>query len=112
VLTTTQIAGFLGVGLAGAAYVPQVWHLVRVHCSAGISRLAYCAWLAASLLLTSRAMAIRADVFIILGAVQIFATTVILGCATKYRYSFCATHAPRDRVIEAAPRPRIKSKVS
>jgi len=46
VLTVTEIAGFIGVGLAGAAYVPQIWHLVRVHCSAGISRFAFCLWLA------------------------------------------------------------------
>ena len=28
-LTITQIAGFAGAGLAGAAYVPQVSHLIR-----------------------------------------------------------------------------------
>jgi hypothetical protein len=28
-LTTTQIAGIVGAGLAGAAYVPQISHLIR-----------------------------------------------------------------------------------
>ena len=37
-LTITQIAGFAGAGLAGAAYVPQVSHLIRARCAAGISR--------------------------------------------------------------------------
>jgi hypothetical protein len=32
---------------AGAAYVPQISHLVRARCSAGISRLAFEAWLLA-----------------------------------------------------------------
>jgi len=38
-LTATEIAGFAGAGLAGAAYVPQISHLIRARCSAGISRL-------------------------------------------------------------------------
>ena len=44
-LTATEIAGFAGTGLAGAAYVPQISHLVRARCSAGISRpLRYGSW--------------------------------------------------------------------
>jgi hypothetical protein len=42
-LTATEFAGFAGAGLAGAAYVPQISHLVRARCSAGISRLAFAA---------------------------------------------------------------------
>jgi hypothetical protein len=41
-LTTTEIAGFIGAGLAGTAYVPQISHLIRARCAAGISRLASC----------------------------------------------------------------------
>jgi PQ loop repeat len=92
VLTATQIAAFIGVGLAGAAYVPQIWHLVRAHCSAGISRLAFCAWLGASLLVSTHAIATRAGVFIVLGGVQIVATAVILFYAAKYRSSYCGSH--------------------
>jgi hypothetical protein len=101
VLTATEIAALVGVALAGAAYVPQIWHLVRVHCSAGISRFAFCGWLGASLLVTSHAVATRAVVFILLGGVQILATTVILICATKYASSYCAGHAPDDLGAEA-----------
>ena len=36
-LTATEIAGFAGAGLAGAAYIPQISHLIRARCSAGIS---------------------------------------------------------------------------
>ena len=82
------------VGLAGAAYVPQIWHLVRQHCSAGVSRLAFGVWLIASLLVTARAIAMQSSVFIVLGAVQIVATTIILFCATKYASSYCVSHAP------------------
>ena len=48
-LTITEIAGFAGAGLAGAAYIPQISHLIRAHCSAGISRLAFAAWFLAAL---------------------------------------------------------------
>jgi hypothetical protein len=93
--SATEVAGFIGVALAGAAYVPQVWHLVREHCSGGISRIAFGVWLVASFLLTTRAMAIGAGVFIVLGAVQIAATTVVLFCATRFAGSPCVSHAPR-----------------
>jgi hypothetical protein len=28
-LTVTQIAAFIGVGMAAAAYLPQIWHATR-----------------------------------------------------------------------------------
>jgi len=34
----TQLIGFFGTTLAGIAYVPQVIHLSKEHCSAGISQ--------------------------------------------------------------------------
>jgi hypothetical protein len=95
VLRATELAGFIGAGLAGAAYVPQIWHLIRAHCSAGLSRLAFTAWLAASLLVMTHAVAIRDTVFIVLGAVQLGATALILLYATKYENSYCASHLPR-----------------
>jgi hypothetical protein len=95
VLTATQIAAFVGVGLAGAAYVPQIWHLVRVHCAAGISRFAFSVWLGAALLVTTHAVATRAVVFILLGGVQIVATTVILLYGSKYASFYC--RQPRSR---------------
>jgi hypothetical protein len=75
-LTATEIAGFVGAGLAGAAYIPQISHLIGARCSAGISRLAFEVWLLASLLTTSRAIAIHAGVFIALGGIQIVATAL------------------------------------
>ena len=94
-LTTTEIAGFIGAGLAGAAYVPQISHLIRARCSAGISRLAFEVWLLASLLTTARAVAIHAGVFIALGGIQIVATTLIMLYATRYKDTPCPSHLPR-----------------
>src|SRR5262249_49265465 len=94
-MSTTEIAGFVGAGLAGAAYVPQISHLIRARCSAGISRLAFEVWLLASLLPTARAVAIHAGVFIALGGIQIVATTLIMLYATRYKDTPCPSHLPR-----------------
>lgn len=93
-LRASELAGFIGAGIAGAAYVPQIWHLIRAHCSAGISRVAFGAWLMASLLITSHAVAIGDAVFVLLGVVQLVATILVLAFATKYEGSYCATHLP------------------
>jgi len=93
-LAITEIAGFAGAGLAGAAYVPQISHLIRARCSAGISRLAFEVWLLASLLTTARAVAIGAGVFIALGGIQIVATALIMVCAARYKDTPCPVHLP------------------
>ena len=99
-MTATEIAGFAGAGLAGIAYVPQIAHLVRAHCSAGISQLAFAAWLLSSVLITARAIAIGAAVFITLGGIQIVATALIMLCAARYQDTPCPSHSP------ARPGPR------
>lgn len=104
-LRATELAGFFGAGLAGAAYVPQIWHLVHERCSAGLSRLAFGVWLAAALLVLTHAVAIGATVFIVLGGIQLVATTIILIYTTKYENSYCPTHLPYAVAIssELAP---------
>jgi uncharacterized protein with PQ loop repeat len=93
-LRATELAGFIGAALAGAAYVPQIWHLIRQRCSAGLSRVAFTVWLAASLLVTTHAVAIRETVFVALGAIQLAATALILIYTTRYANSYCASHLP------------------
>jgi PQ loop repeat protein len=88
-MTITEIAGFVGAGLAGVAHVPQISRLMRARCSAGISQLAFGMWLLASLLTTARAVAIHAGVFIVLGVTQIVATALITLYATRYKDTPC-----------------------
>jgi len=95
-LIATQIGGFVGAGLAGVAYIPQISHLIRARCSAGISRLAFGVWLLASLLITARAIAIHAGVFILLGAIQTVATALIMLYAARYKDTSCPIHRPRQ----------------
>jgi hypothetical protein len=101
-LTATEIAGFVGAGLAGAAYIPQISHLIRARCSAGISRLAFEVWLLASLLTTSRAIAIHAGVFIALGGIQTVATALIMLYATRYNGAPCPIHLPGQPTANTA----------
>jgi hypothetical protein len=103
-LTATEIAGFVGAGLAGAAYVPQLSHLIRAHCSAGISRLAFEVWLLAALLTTTHAIAIHAVVFIMLGGIQIVATALIMLCAARYKDTPCPSHLPQPPRAKTATR--------
>ena len=103
-MTITEIAGFAGAGLAGAAYVPQISHLIRARCSAGISRLAFAVWLLASVLVTVRAVAIGAGVFIVLGGIQIVATTLIVLCAARYKDTRCPSHLLPPPRAKAATR--------
>jgi len=102
-LTATEIAGFVGAGLAGAAYVPQISHLIRARCSAGISRLAFAVWLLASVLTTARAIAIHAGVFIALGGIQVVATALIMLYAVRYKDTPCPSHLPGRPTAKAAP---------
>jgi hypothetical protein len=101
-LIATQIGGFIGAGLAGAAYIPQISHLIRARCSAGISRLAFAVWLLSSLLITARAIAIHAGVFIVLGAIQIGATALIMLYAARYKDRSCPIHSSRQPTAQAA----------
>jgi uncharacterized protein with PQ loop repeat len=90
----TEAAGLAGAVLAGAAYLPQIIHLIRERCSAGISRTAFLIWLASSALVGVHAVAIGAGVFIVLATVQIAAISVILVHASLYANSYCDTHSP------------------
>jgi hypothetical protein len=94
-MTITEIAGFVGAGLAGAAYVPQISHPIRARGAADISRLAFQAWLLASVLTTSRTVAIGAGVFIVLGGIQIAATALIMLFGARYKDTPCPSHLPR-----------------
>jgi uncharacterized protein with PQ loop repeat len=106
-MTITEIAGFAGAGLAGAAYVPQISHLIRARCSAGISRLAFEVWLLASVLITARAIAIGAGVFIALGGIQIASTALIVAYAARYKGTPCPVHLPRQPRASTQPWGRV-----
>jgi uncharacterized protein with PQ loop repeat len=89
----SELIGLSGASLAGYAYLPQIRHLIRERCSAGISRGAFSLWLFASVLMTIHAVLLPAAVFIVLGGVQIGAISIILVYSARYRGLVCPTHA-------------------
>ena len=74
------------------AYLPQVIHLARGHCSAGISRRAWVMWLVSSLLIGSLAVHRRDPVFILLQISSLTSAAVILSLAHRYRGMVCEAH--------------------
>ena len=88
-----EILGIAGITVSMVAYVPQVIHLGKEHCSAGISRRAWAMWLVGSLLVGALAVHRGDLVFIALQFSSLTSAAVILYLAQKYRGLVCATHA-------------------
>jgi lipid-A-disaccharide synthase-like uncharacterized protein len=89
-----ELFGILGIAISALAYVPQVVHLARERCSAGISRRAWAMWLASGLLVGALAIHRRDPVFILLQISNLTSTSLILLLSWRYRGMVCETHAP------------------
>jgi uncharacterized protein with PQ loop repeat len=88
----SQILGLAGTGLVAVAYVPQVHHLIREHCSAGISIKAYALWFLASVMFLIHAALIADSVFIGVQFVNLLAISIIVIYAKRYEHQVCTTH--------------------
>ncbi len=99
---TIHWLGYAGTRLVILAYLPQIFHLLKERCSAGLCVRAYLMWVAASLLLLSYAISQRDGVFIALQGYQLFTTALICFFSKKYEHSLCEDHggAPGQRVAE------------
>jgi lipid-A-disaccharide synthase-like uncharacterized protein len=87
-----ELLGITGIAISVAAYLPQVVHLAREHCSAGVSRRAWTMWLASSVLVGALAVHRGDSVFILLQASSLTSAAAILFLARRYRGMLCATH--------------------
>jgi lipid-A-disaccharide synthase-like uncharacterized protein len=92
-MTGFEIIGIAGIAISMLAYVPQVVHLGREHCSAGVSRRAWAMWVASSLLIGALALHRRDPVFIMLQVSTLASAAIILFLAYRYRGMVCALHA-------------------
>jgi lipid-A-disaccharide synthase-like uncharacterized protein len=88
-----EALGVLGIAISVAAYLPQVVHLAREHCSAGVSGRAWTMWLTSSLLILALAFHRHDAVFILLQLSTLASATVILFLVHRYRGMVCAFHA-------------------
>ena len=84
--------GMVGTGLVILAYLPQVSHLIKEKCSAGLSVGAYLVWTLAAVLLLVYAIGKSDLVFIALQAYQVVATLLIFYYGKKYKGHFCELH--------------------
>src|SRR5688500_20216234 len=89
-----DVVGVIGIAVSVAAYVPQVVHLWREHCSAGVSTRAWAMWLVSGLLIGLVAMERGDPVFILLQLSSLTSAGVILLLARHYRGMYCETHVP------------------
>ena len=94
--TAFELLGFAGIAVGISAYVPQVVHLVREHCSEGVSGRAWAMWLTSSLLIGAVALHRRDPVFIALQASSLTSTALIVFLAHRYRGLDCGAHSDAD----------------
>jgi lipid-A-disaccharide synthase-like uncharacterized protein len=88
-----EILGVIGIVISVAAYVPQVIHLAREHCSAGVSSRAWAMWLAGGFPVGLLAVRRGDPVFILLQFTSLTSAAVILLLARRYKGMACETHA-------------------
>ncbi|MGH9786268.1 MAG: PQ-loop domain-containing transporter [Terriglobia bacterium] len=101
----SKILGFAGTLIVVIAYVPQIVHLARERCSAGVSLHAWMLWLLGSVLIFSHALVVMDVVFITLQSVNILAISLIIVLCKRYTNMVCATHKTAMReAAQGAPR--------
>jgi uncharacterized protein with PQ loop repeat len=91
-MTITQVLGLAGTGLVIVGYIPQIAHLIRERCTAGISIPAFALWCAASLLFLIHAAVIRDAIFVGVQAVNLVAGGLIVGFCKRYEGQVCPSH--------------------
>ncbi len=84
--------GFAGIALSALAYLPQITHLTKEHCSAGLSPRAYCMWMISAVLLLTYSIAKNDPVFITLQGYQAGAGALILYYCLRYKGQLCEEH--------------------
>ena len=92
--------GFVGAVLGGYAYLPQIIHLIREKCSAGISPRAYGIWTFSSTLVLINAIYIRSPVFIFICTVQLVSSAIILIFGIKNKDHACESHMRGENPLE------------
>jgi lipid-A-disaccharide synthase-like uncharacterized protein len=91
--TVFELLGVAGISIGVLAYVPQVVHLAREHCSAGVSARAWAMWLTSSLLIGALALHRHDPVFIALQASSLTSAAVIVFLTHRYRGMTCEEHS-------------------
>jgi uncharacterized protein with PQ loop repeat len=88
-----ELIGLAGIVISVLAYLPQVIHLARQHCSAGVSGRAWSMWLASSIMIGALALHRHDPVFVLLQVSTLLSAAVIVVLVHRYRGLVCETHA-------------------
>jgi uncharacterized protein with PQ loop repeat len=91
-MTTSQILGFAGTVLVIGGYIPQIVHLIKERCTAGMSIPAFSLWCAASCLFLIHAAMIRDSVFVGVQIVNLAAGGLIVVFCKRYEGEVCPFH--------------------
>jgi uncharacterized protein with PQ loop repeat len=87
-----QIPGYIGTALVIFGYFPQIYHLLKEHCSAGLSTKAFVIWTAASLLFLIHAITIGDIIFEIVQGISLICSLVIAVFCRIYKDQYCQYH--------------------
>ena len=90
--------GYVGTALVIVAYLPQITHLIREKCSAGISFGAYAIWVVAAVLLLTYAILTRDPVFMALQSYQVLATGLVCFYSKRFEHNLCEIHGGSAQV--------------
>jgi lipid-A-disaccharide synthase-like uncharacterized protein len=93
VIAVFELVGLVGIAISVLAYLPQMTHLAKEHCSAGVSRRAWAMWLLSSVLIGVFAVRRHDPVFVLLQLTSLTSAATILSLAHRYRGLACKTHA-------------------
>jgi lipid-A-disaccharide synthase-like uncharacterized protein len=78
-----ELLGITGIAISVLAYLPQVVHLAREHCSAGVSSRAWTMWLLSSVLIGALALHRHDLVFVLLQISTLTSAAIILSLAQR-----------------------------
>jgi lipid-A-disaccharide synthase-like uncharacterized protein len=87
-----EVLGVAGIAISMLAYLPQVVHLAKEHCSAGVSSRAWTMWLVSSVLIGALAVHRHDVVFILLQVSSLLSAAAILVLGRRYRGLVCEAH--------------------
>jgi uncharacterized protein with PQ loop repeat len=87
-----EVLGVAGVVISMLAYLPQVVHLAKEHCSAGVSTRAWMMWLISSILIGTLAVHRHDAVFILLQLSSLLSAAAILFLSRRYHGLVCDAH--------------------
>tara|TARA_Y100000310_G_scaffold345863_1_gene471776 strand:- start:40378 stop:40689 length:312 start_codon:yes stop_codon:yes gene_type:complete len=88
-MVSTEFIGLVGTFLMILAYIPQVRHTFKEHCTGGVSVRAWLVWLVATSFIFVHAITTKDIVFITLQAINFLAIVLILILIKIYGRRVC-----------------------